>query len=80
MDVVNITAHDGICLQETFIMTHRSYSSLWVVLDTLLGRDHPSVHSIAMFVQDLTDWNMDLEDYSPKYWRLSPQFPSMLER
>ena len=52
----------GVYLPETLEMVCSIHACLWVVLETLLVRDHPSAHFMDSFSKALTERKMNLEE------------------
>ena len=61
-DAADLTVPDGVSLPQTFTMAQSTHSCLWFVLDTLLGSNYPSSHSMDTFVKDFTKGEMNLEE------------------
>ena len=71
---------ESISLPEALTMVQSVHAHLRVVMDTLLGRDHPSSQSLESFIHVLTDMDMEFEEYSIWYRRLKPHLLSLLTR
>ena len=54
------------------------HTRLWVVLDTLLGRYHPSTSGIDVSNKALMERETDLEEYSPWDWVLKLKIPALV--
>ena len=63
-DAAYFMAPDGVTLLKKLEMARSAHACLWVVLETLLGRDHPTDQVMDMVAWALMDWETDLEDYS----------------
>ena len=59
-DADTLTAPDGVSLPDSFPMAWIAHTCLCVMLKTLLVRDQTTTHSLAMFRQALTEWEIDL--------------------
>ena len=55
-------AHDGVYLPETLTMARSAYARLRVLLDTMMGRYHPSAHGMDAFMKDLMERETYLEE------------------
>ena len=58
----DLMAHDGVYLPETLTMARSAYARLWVLLDTMMGRYHPSAHGMDAFMKDLMERETYLEE------------------
>ena len=63
-DSAYLTAPYGVSLPETVVMERSAHARLWVVLDTLLGRYHPTAKVMDAVVWDLIEQKTELEEYS----------------
>ena len=59
-------AHDGVTLPKTFPIARSAHAYLRFVATNLILRYHPSTHSLDTFRQELTNWEVDLDYYSPQ--------------
>ena len=57
-----LTDPDGVSLPKTLAMARRMHTCLWLILDTLLGKDHPAAHSIDTLTKSIMDQETDLEE------------------
>ena len=62
-NVVYLTATYGVPLHETLAIARSVHMRLPVVLDTLQGRDHPTVHRMYVFPKYIMEREMELEEY-----------------
>ena len=56
-----LKAPDWVSFSENLAMVRSVHARLWVFLDTLLGRDHPSAHSMDAFAKYLDEQETDRE-------------------
>ena len=50
-DTTYLTVLDGVSLPKTLAMAHSTYMHNRLILDTLMGRDHPAAHGIDTFTK-----------------------------
>ena len=59
-------------------MARSAYTRLRVVLDTMMGRYHPSAHVMDAFVKDLMERETYLEEQYPRDQGMIPKLPALL--
>ena len=60
-------------------MVHSMYVQLGIVLETMIGQEHPYTHSFATLIWVLMDQEMDLEEYSTWDHNLKPHLPNLIK-
>ena len=63
-NVVYLTATYGVPLHETLAIAHSVHMRLRLVLETLLGRDHPAAHRMVVFTESIMEREKELDEYS----------------
>ena len=69
---------NGVSLSDNLTMVHIAHARLHVVLNTLVVQVHPAAHIVDTFGQVLMEWDMDMEEYYPKYWWINTNIPALL--
>ena len=77
-DSAYLTAPDRVSLPEIVVLVQSSQNRLWVLLETLLGRDHPDAQGMDVVVLDLMNRETELWEYSPSDPSLKPNPPALL--
>ena len=60
-DAATLTAPDGVSLQANLSMARGAHTRLRVVLDTLLGQDHPAAQAMQDINEDILEREINLE-------------------
>ena len=77
---MDLTAPSRVSLTETLDMAHIVHAHLQVVLDTLMGRNHPSSHVMETFLKALKERETEMEEYSLWDKVMRPKLPALLTR
>ena len=77
-DAAYLTAPDWVSLPDTLDMAYSTHIRLWVVLDTLIGRDHPVAHGMDSFNKSIMERDTYLEEYSSWDKGMKPNLPTLL--
>ena len=64
-DAAHLAAPDGVTLPETVAMARSLHTRPRVVLDTVLGTEHPAAQGTEAVVLALIEQEKDLEEYYP---------------
>ena len=77
-DASYLTAPYGVSFPETVAMARSAYACLWVVIDTLPGRDHPISQGMNVAILMLIGKETELEEYPPRDPSLKPNILALL--
>ena len=80
VDAAMLIYPSGVYLPKTLLMLQSTHARLHVVMETLIGCNHPATKIIEAFGMALVEQEIDLEEYYIRKQSIKPKIPSLLKR